>query len=73
MAAQHELHASPETVHWGYFDASLPPALKVDSGDRVTIHAVTAEPDDLPPRGSTSFRSSWRFTPRPSAGSAPIS
>ena len=51
MAAQHELHASPETVHWGYFDASLPPTLKVDSGDRVTIHAVTAEPDDLPPEG----------------------
>jgi acetamidase/formamidase len=51
MVAQHELHASPETVHWGYFDASVPPALKVDSGDRVTIHTVTAEPDDLPPEG----------------------
>ena len=49
MSAQHELHASPETVHWGFFDASLPAVLRVDSGDRVTLHSVSGEPDDLPP------------------------
>lgn len=49
MATHHELNASPETVHWGYFDASRPPVLRIDSGDTVTIHCLTAEPDDLPP------------------------
>ncbi len=49
MSAQHELHASPETVHWGFFDASLPAVLRVDSGDRVTLHSVSGEPNDLPP------------------------
>lgn len=49
MSAHHDLPASPETVHWGYFDAVLPPVLRVESGDRVTIHSVTAEPEDLPP------------------------
>ncbi|MFQ5912555.1 MAG: acetamidase/formamidase family protein [Nitrospinota bacterium] len=49
MPAQHELHASPETVHWGFFDASLPPVLRLDSGDRVTIHCLSGEPEDLPP------------------------
>ncbi len=51
MAAHHELHASPDTVHWGYFEASWEPALRVESGDRVSIHTLTAEPEDLPPEG----------------------
>ena len=29
----HDLRATPKTVHWGYFDASLAPVLKVASGD----------------------------------------
>lgn len=49
MTVLHELHASPDTVHWGYFDAALPPVLRVDSGDRVTVHCLSGEPEDLPP------------------------
>ena len=51
MTAQHELHSSPDTVHWGYFEAAWEPALRVESGDKVIIHTLTAEPDDLPPDG----------------------
>jgi hypothetical protein len=29
----HELPARPGKVHWGYFDASLAPALRVRGGD----------------------------------------
>jgi acetamidase/formamidase len=49
MGAHHELHASSKTVHWGFFDARLPPVLRVASGDRVTFDCLTAEPEDLPP------------------------
>ena len=39
--ATHRLDASPETVHWGYFDAELKPLLTIDSGDTVTISTVS--------------------------------
>jgi len=42
---------APETVHWGYFDAALPPRLTIDSGDTVTITSVSGGPDQLPPPG----------------------
>jgi len=32
---------SPETVHWGHFDAKIPPRLTVDSGDTVTVVTVS--------------------------------
>lgn len=46
--ATHRLNASPETVHWGFFDAKLPAQLTVDSGDTVTISTVSGTPDHLP-------------------------
>ncbi len=46
--AHHELPSTPETVHWGYFEAARPPALEVRSGDTVTIHCLSGEPKDLP-------------------------
>lgn len=49
MGAQ--LHASPQTCHWGFFDAGLPPALTIDSGDEVTINTVSGGPQNLPPDG----------------------
>ncbi len=48
MSNHHTLPASPETVHWGYFDARLKPVLTIDSGDRVTIDSVSGGPDDIP-------------------------
>jgi acetamidase/formamidase len=48
----HLLQSKPDTVHWGFFDGSLPPVLTIDSGDRVTIECVTANPEWLPPADS---------------------
>ena len=45
---KHHLKASPETCHWGYFDASLTPKLIVKSGDEVTIDTISGGPDVLP-------------------------
>src|SRR5690349_21293602 len=43
------LDADADTVHWGYFDARLPPVLTIDSGERVTISTVSGSPDLMPP------------------------
>lgn len=45
------LDASPDTVHWGYFDAALPPLLTVDSGETVTLSTVSGGPDMMPGEG----------------------
>lgn len=47
----HQLAASPATVHWGWFDAALPPVLTVRSGDRVTVQSVSGSPANLPGDG----------------------
>jgi len=39
--SSHRLDASPETVHWGYFDARLKPLITVESGDEVTLSTVS--------------------------------
>ena len=44
----HDLPATPQTVHWGYFDPGLEPVLTVDSGDLVRIEAVTHHAGDAP-------------------------
>jgi acetamidase/formamidase len=46
--AHHRIDAAPETVHWGYFDAGLPPLLTIDSGDTVTISTVSGGPEVMP-------------------------
>jgi acetamidase/formamidase len=45
---EHYIEASPKTVHWGYWDATLPPILEIESGDIVTIETISGEPEDLP-------------------------
>jgi acetamidase/formamidase len=47
--ANHRLDASPDTVHWGYFDAGLPPVLTIDAGDTVVISTVSGGPEMMPP------------------------
>ncbi len=44
----HDLPARPQSVHWGYFDAALAPALHVRSGDVVRAEAVTHHAGDAP-------------------------
>ncbi len=49
MSNHYTVDATPETVHWGYFDARREPVLTIDSGDEVTLHTLNGEPWDLPP------------------------
>lgn len=47
----HHVRSIPETVHWGFFDAAIAPALWIESGDTVTLDCLSGEPDDLPAEG----------------------
>src|ERR1700679_887546 len=46
--ALHQLKATPKTIHWGYFDAAIAPALRVKSGDLIQAEAVTHHAGDDP-------------------------
>ena len=48
---QNMLGASLKTCHWGYFDATLPPAMTISSGDEVVINTVSGRPQNLPGAG----------------------
>lgn len=47
MAATHKVAATPETIHWGTFDASFKPVLEVESGDLVVMQCLSGPPDVL--------------------------
>src|ERR1700761_864929 len=47
----HHLSSSPETCHWGFFEAKRKPVLTIKSGDEVTIDTVSGGPDVVPDRG----------------------
>ena len=44
----HRLDAGPDTVHWGYFDASLKPLVTVEPGDEVIMSTVSGAPNQMP-------------------------
>jgi acetamidase/formamidase len=46
--ALHHLPATKKTVHWGYFDPALGPALRIKSGDLVQAEAITHHAGDAP-------------------------
>ena len=50
MPQNHRLDAAAKTVHWGYFDAALPPLLTIDSGDTVVISTVSGGREVMPPQ-----------------------
>lgn len=52
MTSHPTLSASPETVHWGVYDAALKPAITIKPGETITIETVSGTPDDMPPAGS---------------------
>lgn len=51
MSQRHQLRSKPQNIHWGFFDAALPPVLEVDSGDTVTVECLTGLPQDVPNGG----------------------
>lgn len=48
---QHSLKSTPQTCHWGYFDAKQPPVMTIASGDEITIETISGKPDTMPPAG----------------------
>src|SRR5437879_4699976 len=42
----HHLPANADTVHWGYFSKELKPQVEIDSGDFITIEALTHRAND---------------------------
>lgn len=42
------IDAAPDTVHWGFFDATLPPIITINSGDRVTLSTVSGSKEMMP-------------------------
>jgi acetamidase/formamidase len=38
----HDLSLTPERVHWGYYDSSVQPVLRIGSGDRVRVETLLA-------------------------------
>ena len=46
--ARHHIGATPETVRWGMFDASIPPVITVQSGDTVVLECLSGAPDMMP-------------------------
>jgi acetamidase/formamidase len=46
--AHYTLEPSPKTIEWGYYDATVPPVLRIRSGDTVDIHTlITSSPQRL--------------------------
>jgi acetamidase/formamidase len=48
----HRLDAGPDTVHWGFFDATLKPLLTVEPGDIIVMSTVSGPPSAMPPPSS---------------------
>jgi hypothetical protein len=48
IMTHHHLRASPETCHWGFFEAKLKPVLTIASGDEVTIDSISGGPEVVP-------------------------
>jgi acetamidase/formamidase len=48
MLPNQRLDPGPDTVHWGYFDARLPPHVTIESGDTVTISTVSGAAEMMP-------------------------
>ena len=44
----HRLNAGPDTVHWGYFDASLKPLVTFEPGGEVIMSTVSGAPQQMP-------------------------
>jgi len=71
MSQTHHLPSLPETVHWGFWDAALPPVLKIASGDRVLIDTLSGEPDDMPDGGRGAVEGHLEVHARNQRGAGP--
>jgi acetamidase/formamidase len=50
--AQYTLEPTPRTITWGYYDSSVPPVMRIHSGDTVEVHTlITSSPQRLQDAG----------------------
>ena len=49
----HTLHAAPDTVRIGVFDAEFPAIMTIESGDTVEVQCVSGRDEVMPPAGSS--------------------
>ena len=42
QSRSHELKLEPKNIHWGYYDAKVPPVLRIASGDTVRVETMVA-------------------------------
>jgi len=42
QSRSHELKLEPKNVHWGYYDAKVPPVLRIASGDTIRVETMVA-------------------------------
>jgi acetamidase/formamidase len=56
--ARRAISASPKTVHWGHFDATLAPVAVIDPGDTLAIDTVSGSADDIPSAADLTVRES---------------
>ena len=54
--ATHELVANPDTVHWGHYDASLEPVMRIRSGDTLEVHTESGREEYLAELGERASR-----------------
>jgi acetamidase/formamidase/AraC-like DNA-binding protein len=62
---RHFLPATAETIHWGYFSRAIPPRLRVESGDIVTVETLTQhayDDHDRMIKGDPGAESVFRWT-----------
>lgn len=45
-STHHKLSPTPQTIHWGHFSATLPPVMRVASGDRITIDTLSGSKEE---------------------------
>jgi acetamidase/formamidase len=57
---RHVIAATPKTVHWGFFDATLAPVAIIEPGGTVEIGTVSGAPADLPPGAEFTVRENLR-------------
>jgi len=42
QSRSHELKLEPKNIHWGYYDAKVPPVLRIASGDTIRVETMVA-------------------------------
>jgi acetamidase/formamidase len=82
-AAHHALKPTPKTVVWGYYDASVPPVLRIQPGDTVEIEsamiatpasleAAGVKPDEIPQSDRAIHREVKKEGPGPHVLTGPV-